>query len=182
MFPWWSQTVSTHCPLRDLNEILDKYFRAKAEVPLVKLPSDECNWTLLMIASCNGLVLEATSHYLSQSWPRSMSCTFTARWICCTSLIIPLVCALANRVSSVGEAWLGPLGVQINDRSMHTNNNCQYWAMKWDIMLLVYFIFSFLFIQIELYCHIIHTAEKTLSQVTLKRKYKFISHSISFGH
>ena len=44
---------------------------------LVKLPSDECYWTSLMrsqhcfrvMAWCH----QATSHYLSQCWPRSMS-------------------------------------------------------------------------------------------------------------
>ena len=45
-----------------------------AEVSLVKLPSDEGQWTLLMIIQhwfrwC----LTAPSHYLSQCWPRSVS-------------------------------------------------------------------------------------------------------------
>ena len=48
------------------------------DVSLVKLPSDDCQWTLLMtsqywISYGNDLVPSGTSHYLSQSWPRSMS-------------------------------------------------------------------------------------------------------------
>ena len=41
---------------------------------LVKLPSDGCHWTLLMIKSTlvqvMALCIKATSHYLNQCWPR----------------------------------------------------------------------------------------------------------------
>ena len=40
---------------------------------LVKLPSDECNWILRMISQVMAWCHQATSHYLSQCWPRSMS-------------------------------------------------------------------------------------------------------------
>ena len=47
-----------------------------AEVSLVKLPSGDCHWTSLMtsqhwqvMACCR----QATSHYLNQCWPRSVS-------------------------------------------------------------------------------------------------------------
>ena len=49
-----------------------------AEVSLVKLPSDECHWTLLMVKSTLAQVMvwchQATSHYLSQCWPKPTVC------------------------------------------------------------------------------------------------------------
>ena len=45
------------------------------EVSLVKLPSDDRHWTLLMITTLVQVMAwchQATSHYLSQCWPRSM--------------------------------------------------------------------------------------------------------------
>ena len=47
-----------------------------SEVSLVKLTTNECQWTLLVISGTLVQVLawcrQATSHYLSQCWPRSM--------------------------------------------------------------------------------------------------------------
>ena len=47
-----------------------------AELSLVKLPSDECHWTLLNKSSLVQVMAwcyQATSRYLIQCWPRSMS-------------------------------------------------------------------------------------------------------------
>ena len=47
------------------------------DVSPVKLPPDECNWILLMMSPTLIQVMawcrQATSHYLSQCWPRSMT-------------------------------------------------------------------------------------------------------------
>ena len=47
------------------------------KLSIVKLPSDECQWTLLMMSQHLVQVMawchQAPSHYLSQCWPRSMS-------------------------------------------------------------------------------------------------------------
>ena len=50
-----------------------------AEVSLIKVPSDECHWTLYYSDDKSTLVQvmawcrQTTSHYLGQCWPRSMS-------------------------------------------------------------------------------------------------------------
>ena len=44
-----------------------------AEVSLMKLLSYECHKTLLMMVQVMAWCRQATSHYLSQCWPRSMS-------------------------------------------------------------------------------------------------------------
>ena len=51
----FSNAILTHCGLEDLNEILDEHFSSQlqwlmAEMSPVKLPLDECDWTLLMIS------------------------------------------------------------------------------------------------------------------------------------
>ena len=52
-----------------------------AEVSLVKMPSDESHWISLIISQ--HWCLQATSHYLSQCWPRFMSPYGTTRpqWV-----------------------------------------------------------------------------------------------------
>ena len=47
-----------------------------AGVSLVKLPLYECHWTILMMSTLVQVMAwcrQATSHYLSQCWPRSLS-------------------------------------------------------------------------------------------------------------
>ena len=71
----------THCSLGDFNTIfLDKQFSSQywwlmAQVSPVKLPSDECHWALMIkptLVQVMAWCRQATSHYLSQCWPRSM--------------------------------------------------------------------------------------------------------------
>ena len=54
----------THWPLIDLNKILDEYFRTKFGDYL----SDDKSTLVQVMAWCR----QATSHYLSQCWPRSL--------------------------------------------------------------------------------------------------------------
>ena len=98
----------THWPLGDLNEILDKQFLnwfqwLVAEASFVKLPSDECHWTLLkstlvqVMAWCR----QATSHYLSQCWLSSLSLYGIAgpQWVKQVLLCNP-----------VQNQWVQPIG------------------------------------------------------------------------
>ena len=68
------------CGLWDFNEILDEHFLSQlqwfmAEIPPVKLPSEECHQTLLMstLVQVMAWCRQATSHYLSQCWPSFLS-------------------------------------------------------------------------------------------------------------
>ena len=76
--------ISFNSPLGDLNWILWKkdwsqFLWLMVEVPLVKLPADECYYLLDLTDDYSALIQvmawshQVTSHYRSQCWPRSMS-------------------------------------------------------------------------------------------------------------
>ena len=68
----------THWPLGNFNAILVEIVISLIfqiisvidELSLVNLPLDECHLTLLMSTSVQVMAWQATSHYLSQCWPR----------------------------------------------------------------------------------------------------------------
>ena len=80
--------LSIHRLLGGLNESFDNKLQFNfstlyvADEVLVKLPSDDCHWTSLMISQywCR----QATGHYLGQCWRRSLSPYGVTRptWVC----------------------------------------------------------------------------------------------------
>ena len=84
-----------------------------AEVTLVKLPSDNGHWTSLMVSEQwfrNGSVPPATSHYLSQCWPISMSPygVTTPKWVnhCCVELILQNI-RIYLYICIIFQYWVG---------------------------------------------------------------------------
>ena len=79
-------SISRRCkltdPRRGLNEIWIANFQAITSVIHDRGISDECHWTLLVMSSLVQVMAwcrQATSHYLRQSWPRSISLSGVTR-------------------------------------------------------------------------------------------------------
>ena len=74
----WSSLLTYICGTRE------RRVNSLAGASLVKLPSDECYWTLMMVSQ-HWFMWWLGSHYLSHNWPRSMSSYGVTRpqWVSC---------------------------------------------------------------------------------------------------
>ena len=101
-----------------------------AELSLMKLRSDECHWTLLMISQHWVQVMawwrQATSHYLSQCWPRSKS-PKASKGNLSVWVRDFLVSFMLINLNEIQKLWLQDFVSKLNSYWYHYCHRCHCW-------------------------------------------------------